>query len=459
LDGKNNTEQRTAENMAQVKEILHEGLKHEFTITVAPDEIEQTLTARLQEIGKTARIQGFRPGKAPLAILRQRFGDSVREDVLDKAVSESAAAALSERKLRPALKPRVAIVNAGEGGGLEFKLSIEALPDITPMDFSKLNLERPAADVAAEAVDEAVLRLARTVHEPEAVNEPRPAQKGDVVVIDFDGSVDGTPFPGMKGEDHRLELGSQSFVGTFEDQLTGLKTGDKKTVTVQFPEDYHAAHLAGKTAVFDVAVKELLAHKPVTADDALAKEIGFPSLAELRQRISGDISARYAGISRSLLKRQLMDRLAEEHDFAIPAGMLEAEFNAIWQQVQKEKEHGKLAGDDAKKSDDELQAEYRSIAERRIRLGLLFADVARRGNIEVTHGDLRNAMLAEARRFPGQEKAVVDYYMKNEGALEKLHAPVLEEKVVDYILAQAKIEEKKMAADELMKRAAETDAE
>jgi trigger factor len=437
--------------MIQVKENSSKGLKHELTVTVPHAEIEKNMTRRLQEIGKTARIQGFRPGKAPLAILRQRYGESVGGDVRHKTITDSVAKILTDRNLKPALQPKVDVISDGDGKDLAFTMTVEVLPDIAPMDFGKLSLEKPTTDVADSAVDETVERLVKSVREPEAVTEARKAQKGDVLIVDFDGTVDGTAHPGMKGENHTLELGSQSFVGTFEDQLVGAKAGDKKKIKVDFPHAYHAPHLAGKTAEFAVTVKELKAHKPVELTDETAKEVGFSSLAELRKRIGDDIAANYNRISRSILKRQLMDKLADGHDFPIPEGLLETEFASIWQEVLKEKEHGHLTEEDAKKSDDDLRQEYRGIAERRIRLGLLLAEVAQRNNIGVTQGDLRNAMIVEARRFPGQEKAVVDYYLKTEGAIERLRAPILEDKVVDFILAQAKITDKKISADELMK--------
>jgi len=274
---------------------------------------------------------------------------------------------------------------------------------------------------------------------------------GEVLTIDFDGTVDGKSFPGMKSENYRLELGSKSFVDDFEEQLVGMKVGDKKDVKVKFPKDYHAENLAGKKAVFAVNVKELRVHKPVEMNDELAKEIGFPSLSDLRKRMSDDIGSNYSRISRSVMKRQLMDKLADEHDFPVPQGMVDAEFNSIWQQVEQDKAKGALSADEAKKSDEELRKEYRGIAERRVRLGLLLAEVSNVNKIDVSSNELRNAMIAEARRFPGQEKAVIDYYSKTEGALERLRAPILEEKVVDFILAQAKIKDKKISAEELMK--------
>ncbi len=435
----------------QVQEVSNEGLKREFTVKVPTATVEQMFLARLQEIAKTANIQGFRPGKAPLTIIKQRFGDNARAEVLEKTVADTTEKTLTERKLRPALQPKVELVSYGEDKDLEFKLAVELLPDITLMDFSKLSFERSVADVADTTIDEAIARAAKSMREPEVVKEKRAAKMGDILVIDFDGAVDGKAFPGMKAEDHKLELGSKSFIDTFEEQLVGSKVGDKKDITVKFPDDYHAAHLSGKTAVFAVAVKELRQPKPVEMNDELAKEIGFPSLADLRKRVADDIGADYNKVTRSVLKRQLMDALSAKHDFPVPMGMLDAEFNAIWRQVQQDKAKGELPEDEMKKSDDVLKAEYRAIAERRVRLGLLLADVAMRNKIEVGSNELRNAMIAEARRFPGQEKAVVEYYTQTEGALERLRAPLLEEKVVDFVLAQAKITDKKITSEELMK--------
>jgi trigger factor len=435
--------------MAKAKEKSQKSLKQGFTITVSADEIEKAIVRRLEDIGKKARIQGFRPGKAPLNVLRQRFGGSARDDVLDRTVSDRVAKELTDRDLRPAQQPKVEVVSSGEGKDLELKVEVEALPEIMPMDFGALSFERPTADVADSAVDDTILRLAKSLREPEAVSEPRKAKKGDVLIIDFDGTVDGTAYPGMKGDDYSLELGSHSFVGTFEDQLVGAKPGDNKSIKVEFPNDYHAEHLAGKRADFEVTVKELRTYKPIEMNDELAKQIGFPAMGALRERIADDLRANYARLSRAVLKRHLMDKLAEGHDFPVPEGLLEAEFTSIWQQLMKEKEHGHLSGEDAKKTDDELRGEYRQIAERRIRLGLLLADVAQHNKIEVSSTDLRNAMIAEARRYPGQEKAVIDYYMKTQGALERFRAPILEEKVVDFILAQTKITDKKMSVEAL----------
>ena len=436
--------------MTQVKEIKNEGLMREFTVTVPSSVIDQAFNARLQEIGKTAKIQGFRPGKAPLTILKQRYGDGVRGEILDKTVSDCAEQALKDRNLTPALQPKVELVSFGEGKDLEFKLAVEVLPEIAPVDFAKLSLTRSVAEVEDATVDEAITRLAKTVQDSEVVTEKRAAKLGDIVVINFDGTVDGTPFPGMKGEDHKLELGSKSFIDTFEEQLVGLKVGGKKDVTVTFPADYNARHLAGKTAVFAVEVTELRAPKAAELNDELAKQVGFESLAALRKHISDDIAANYTRISRAVLKRQLMDALADKQKFDVPAGLVAAEFDNIWHQLQQDKAKGEMSEADAKKSDETLKADYRAIAERRVRLGLLLNEVSKKNKIDVEQGDLRNALLEKVRQFPGREKAVFDYFTKTQGAMESLRAPLLEEKIVDYILAQAKVVDKKISSKELL---------
>jgi trigger factor len=443
--------------MAQVKEISSEGLKREFHVTLPLGDVEGRLTAQLEEIRKTAKHAGFRPGKMPLELVRQIYGDNARVDALDRAVAEATEKALVERKLRPAVQPKIELVSFVKDKDVEFKLAVEILPEVNPGDFSKIQLERPTADVEDKTVEEAILRVAKSIREPEAVAEKRAAKTGDVLVIDFDGTVDGEARPGMKGESHKLELGSKSFIDTFEEQLVGSKVGDKKTIKVTFPADYHAADLAGKAAEFAVEVKELRAHKPIEMNDDLAKEIGFPSLADLQKRVRDDLAGNYAGIGRAVLKRQLMDKLADAHQFAVPESMLEAEFASIWQQIEEAKKQGNLPDEDKNKSEDALRKEYRGIADRRIRLGLLLAEVAQKNKIAVDPAELRNALMAEARRFPGQEKAVIDYYTQTQGALERIRAPLLEEKVVDYIVTQANVTDKKIAAADLLKLPQEMD--
>jgi trigger factor len=437
--------------MAQVQEVSKKGLKHEFAITVPQQVVEKHWLARLEQAGKEARIPGFRPGKIPMNVLKQRFGANARAEALDQTVAEVSEKTLTERKLRPAMQPQIELVAFAEGKDLEFKMAVEVLPEVVPADFTKIALEKPVAEVEAKTIDEAITRAAKAMREPEIVTEARGAKMGDVLIIDFDGKVGGEARPGMQGKAHKLELGSKSFIDNFEEQLVGCKAGDKKTIKVTFPEEYHAADLSGKKAEFAVEVKELRAHKAAELNDELAKELGFPSMEKLRERVKEDIDASYKRVSRAVAKRKLMDKLAEAHSFEIPAGMLEAEFGSIWQQVEESKKRGDLPEEDKKKSDDQLRKEYRAIAERRIRLGLLLAEVAQKQNITVAPAELRNALMAEARRFPGQEKAVIDYYTQTQGAMERLRAPLLEEKVIDHILSQAKVTEKKISAEELAK--------
>ncbi len=437
--------------MIQVQEDKAQGLKRALTITVPRADIEQAKTTRLQAIATTANIQGFRPGKAPLHLIQQRFGEEVEGEVVDKLMTDAMNNAISERKWRPAAQPDVDIAkdNASDKD-VSFTVKVEIWPEIKPMDFGKLTFEKQVADVADKTVDEAIERIAKSMRGPEPISTPRAAGKGDTVVIDFAGTVDGVAHDGMKSESHHLELGSNSFIPGFEDQIVGMKASERKDIKVTFPTEYHAKHLAGKQAVFDVTVKEIRAHKPVEINDELGKEVGFPSLAKLRERIAADIGKNYGQISRSVLKRELMDKLADAHSFELPEVLVEAEFNGIWQEVLKDKAAGRLDADDAKKSDDALKAEYREIAERRVRLGLLLAHVAEENKIAVEPAELQSAIMAQARQYPGQEKAVIEYITKNREAIERLRAPILEEKVVDFILAKAKITEKKIDAEKLL---------
>ncbi|MFA4994260.1 MAG: trigger factor [Bdellovibrionales bacterium] len=436
--------------MTKVKVLKEEGLKHEFSIIVPKKSVDEQKDLRLAEIAKTAKMQGFRPGKVPLNVVKKRYGAEAHADALDKTVSAAVEKVLTDHKLRPATQPKIEWVSTEEDKDVELKLTVESLPSIKVGDFSTIALERPIADVEAAKVDDTISKFAKRMRQPEKVTDARAAKMGDILVIDFDGSVGGEKKPGMNGKDHSLELGSKSFIDTFEEQLVGSKVGDKKKISVTFPDAYHAADLAGKKASFDVEIKELRQHKPVEFNDALGKEMGFPSIEKLRERVRDDIGVDYKRISRAVVKRALMDKLAAAYSFEVPGGLLESEFGNIWKQVEEAKTKGELPEDDKKKSDKALREEYHGIAERRIRLGLLLAEVATQNKIEVTSNELRNALMAEAKRFPGQEKAVFEYYTKTQGALERIRAPLLEEKVVDFILGKAKISEKKMSADELL---------
>lgn len=445
--------------MMQVQELAANGLKREFKITVEQAEIEKNLLARLEEIGKTAKIDGFRPGKIPMPVLRKRYGEAVLGEIVEKTVGTTAEKAISERGLRTAMQPKVEMEDVGQGKPLTYKMVFEVLPEITIGDFKSVKLEKLVADVADSEVDTMIERMGKSSRGPESIAAARPAQTGDVLLIDFEGSSDGKPHPGMKGNNHRLELGSKSFIDTFEDQLVGKNKGDNITIKVKFPETYHAAELAGKPAEFNVTIKDIMAHAPIVLDDALAVEVGFKTIEELRGKVKERMAADYAQIGRDVVKRQLLDQLSEVYDFALPQGLVDAEFESIWTRVQDEKSNGAKITEDEGKSEDEQRADYRDIAERRVRLGLLLAELGRTKDIKVEQTELRDALIAETRQYPGQEKEVFEYFTKTPGALDRLRAPILEEKVIDYIIGQSTVSEKKVSVEELRAAPEKMDAE
>jgi trigger factor len=457
----------------QVTETSAEGLKHEFTVTVGADDIERQVAERLTEIGRSVRIPGFRPGKVPLKLLRQRYGRSVMGEVLERAVSDSSSAAMRERNLRPALQPKVEIVSFDEGTNLEYKMAVEVLPEIQPMNFAELTLERLKVEVPDEEIDKALERIATQQRKSEPVD--RAAEKGDVAVIDFIGSVDGTPFPGGSANDYELELGSGSFIPGFEDQLVGATAGEQRTVDVTFPADYGNAELAGKAAQFAVTVKAVRAYAAQPIDDSLATAVGMENLQELRTAVRDRIAQDYGRIARQKLKRELLDRLAEQHHFAVPQGMIDIEFDTIWKQVEEERKTRQAADGQAAEGqaaegqaapeappadnpeDEKLKAEYRTLAERRVRLGLLLAEVGRAHSITVSQEEVNRALLDEARRYPGQERQVVEFYRNNPNLLDGLRAPIYEDKVIDFIVEMAQVTERAVPPADLLAAAAAAD--
>lgn len=439
----------------QVTETVSEGLKREFKIVVPADEIQAQVTSKLQELGQQVRLPGFRPGKAPMSILKQRFGRSVMGEVLDGAVNTSAQKAIEDRGLRPAMTPQVTGMSFDDGKDLEFNVALEVMPEIAPIDFKQIKLERLVAEAAPEAVDGAVERLGEQMRTTRKVEEDRPAQQGDVVVIDFVGKLDGEAFAGGSAEGYELELGGGSFIPGFEDQLVGARAGGSREVRVTFPEDYGAEHLAGKEAVFEVTVKEIREREPVQIDEEFAKKFGFESLEDLRSTVKNRIEGEYSAVARNRVKRVLFDELEKLARFDVPQGLVDQEFEGIWQEVKAQLEGPQGEQIREGKSDEELQAEYRAVAERRVRLGLLLAEVGRANNISVSQEDLARAVRAEAVRFPGQERQVFEFFQKNPGALARLQAPILEDKVVDFILELADVSTRNVTPEELLKEAEE----
>ncbi len=443
----------------QVTETLSDNLKREYTVVIEAKDLGEKLEARLEQIGQNVRVPGFRPGKVPMPILKKRFSQSVLGEVVEQAVRDSSTQALTERGLRPAMQPKIEITSFEEGKNLEYKIAVELLPDIEVSDLSKIELERVKVEVPEAEVEEALGRLASAKRESRALESPRPAQKDDVLVIDFAGTVDGEAFPGMSAQDHHLELGSNRFVEGFEEQLIGAEAGEERKVTVRFPDQYVNDKLAGREAVFEVKVKEVRETVARPVDDALAKDLGEADLAALKGKVRGQLEADYGRVTRARLKRGLLDALAEAHDFTVPAGMVDSEFSAIWAQIEEERKHGHLDPEDEGKSEDELTAEYREIAERRVRLGLLLSEVGRQNGIEVTQEELNRAVMAEAQSHPGQERQVLEFYQNTPEALANLRAPIFEDKVVDFIVGLANVKERAVSAAELQEEAAGEAAE
>ena len=433
----------------QVTETRNEGLKREFKVVVASKDIDAKLEVRLGQIGERVQVPGFRPGKVPLQVLRQRFGQSVMGEVLEQAVQDSSSQAMDERGLRPAMRPEIEITSFDRGQDLEYTMAVELLPEIEVMDLSKLEIERLKVEVPESEVDKAVESLAGRRKQTEPLKEERAAESGDVLVIDFGGSVDGETLPGMVGEDHHLELGSNQFVGTFEEQLVGANKGDDRTVTVTFPDGYANETLSGREAVFEVKVKDILASVPPTVDDAFAQSFGEADLEALRATVREQIEKDYDEATRSRLKRQVLDSLAGGHDFQLPDGMVETEFEAIWRRIERDRQAGNQDPEDEGKSDDDLKAEYRQIAERRVRLGLVLSEVGRQNDIQVSQEEVTQAMMREVRQNPGQERQILELFRKSPEALANLRAPIFEDKVVDFIADLASVTERPVAVEEL----------
>ena len=435
----------------QVTETQADGLKREFKVTVAAKDIDEKLELRLQELGQQVSVPGFRPGKVPLAILKQRYGPSVMGEILEKAVRETSAQTMDERGLRPAMQPKIEITAFDKGKDLEYTMAVELMPEITVMDLSKVALERVKVAVPDEQVEEALQRIAASQKKTEALAEPRPAASGDVVVLDFKGTVDGEELPGMVGEDHHLELGSSRFIEGFEEQLVGAAKGEERQVTVRFPDQYVNDKLAGREARFEVTVKDVLASVPHPIDESLAETLGETSLDQVRERLREQIERDYGRLTRAKLKRAVLDRLAESHDFPVPPGMVELEFEAIWQQIEQDRKQGEVDPEDAGKGEDELKAEYRAIAERRVRLGLLLSEIGRLNGIDVSQEEVNQALLREVRNYPGQEREVLEHFRQHPEALANLRAPLFEDKVIDFIVDLADVTERPLSPEELTK--------
>jgi trigger factor len=438
----------------QVTEVESAGLKRAFSVVVPAADVAAERDRRLAALARELRLPGFRPGKVPAGVVKQRYGSSVMGEVLEQSVSDATRQVVTDRGLKPALQPKIEVVNFADGGDLEFRLDLEVMPEVPLPDFAGIALERLKAVPAEAEIGKALEAIATRNRTLEDIAEERGAARGEVVVCDFTGRIGGEAFPGGSAQDMPIEVAGTGFLPGFTEQLEGVRAGEERIVSVSFPEDYGAEGLAGKAAEFTVTAKAL--KRPVTppVDDALAKTVGFEDLEKLKDQIRQQLQREYDGLSRLRVKRALLDRLAERAEFGVPQGMVDAEFAQIWQRVEADMKAGRLDADDQGKDEDALKAEYRTIAERRIRLGLLLSEIGRTNNIQVANDELARAMRQEAARYPGQEQQVMEFFRKNPSAAANLRAPIFEEKVVDFMLELAQVTEREVAPEELTPAAA-----
>ena len=441
----------------QIVEKSVEGLSRVYGVTVPAAQLAEKVEARIAEITPTLNLKGFRPGKVPAGHVRKMFGRSLMSEVVEQTITETTQKVLADNNLRPAgepdLRPEGDIQQVVEGkADLAYEIALEVIPEFEPTDFSAIALKRPVYEPTDKEVDEAVAELAESskTYEPRKGKTVK-AKDGDQLLIDFVGRVDGEAFEGGSAEDATLTLGSGQFIPGFEEQLVGAKPEDEVLVKVTFPAEYQAAHLAGKGAEFTVTVKEVRAPKASKVDDDLAQRLGIEDLEKLKELLRSNLQSQFAGATRFKLKRALLDVLDEKHDFPLPPRMVEAEFTQIWDQVQEDKTAGNLPPEDADKSDDQLRDEYRKIAERRVRLGLVLAEVGRINNVQVTEQELAEAMRQEAMRYGPQAQQIFDFLRQNPSAQAQIRAPIFEEKVVDLIVSKAKVEDEKVSREELLK--------
>jgi trigger factor len=433
----------------QVTETLSDGLKRGFTVVVPEPELAAKREKRLAELGKTMQMPGFRPGKVPMSMVRKRYGEAVAAEILEAAVNDASGKLLTDRNLRPAMQPKLEITKPGRETDLEFTVEMEILPEVALPDVSDITLSKPVAAVSDEAIAESLKRISeqRQVFKP--VEDARPAVAGEQLKVDFIGRIDGEAFAGGTASDVDLIVAGPGFIPGFTEQLEGVSVGDTKTIQVTFPEEYGAKELAGKQAEFEVTVKGLAVAEIPAIDDELAKTAGAESLEDLKTKVSEQITREYEGLTRQKLKRGLLDALAERATFEAPASLVDAEFAEIWRQVEAEKASGQQDPEDAAKDEETLKADYRAIADRRVRLGLLVAEIGRANSVEVTQQELQRAMFNEAMRYGQQAMQVVEFFRKNPDQIERFRGPIFEDKVVDYLLSQVKQEEVSVTPEEL----------
>jgi trigger factor len=435
----------------QIVETLNEGLKRAYTLKIDRKDIEARVDGELKKVAPQIRMPGFRPGKVPANLVRKMHGPALEQQALETAIQEGVQQLLAEKNLRPAMQPSVELDEGFEPGkDAEVNVSLEVLPEVPAADIDGLNLERLTVPVEDGEIDETLKRIAAGNKQFEAAAKPTyKAKMGDLVVIDFVGKVDGVEFEGGKGEGLSLELGSGQFIPGFEDQLVGVKANDEKTVNVTFPDNYGAEHLAGKAATFDVTVNEVRTPKETALDDEFAKQLGLEGIDKLRELIKGQLEQEHNGLTRTHMKRKLLDQLAAAHDFEVPPSMVDAEFNQIWAQLEHEASHEA----DADKARAEMEADrddYRRIAERRVRLGLLLSEIGTKNGVEITSAEMNRLIAQAAQQYrPEDRERFIQYVRQEPMAAAQLRAPLFEDKVVDFLFSKASVTDRSVTRAEI----------
>ncbi len=423
------------------------GLAHSYNVVVPAEDVERHIEHELKAIGQRTKIPGFRPGKVPMNILKQRYGKNVMGEVLQNSVNNATRDLMEEKQLRPVTQPDIAIQNYEDGSDLTFDISFEVLPEVSEPDYSKITVSKQVCEVKEEEIDAGIKQVSNQRKQFHVCTEGHAAKEGDAVKIDFLGKLDGEAFDGGAANDFQLELGSGQFIPGFEEQLVGCKPGDKKDVKVTFPDVYHNDDLAGKDVVFEVTVHEVLHAQLPEVNDEFAKEFGVESVEALKEAIGQQLAAEYEQASREKCKKQLFDILDEQVEMDVPETLMNQEFDAIWTQVSQ----AKLKGDDPSldKPDEELKEEYQAIARRRVKLGIMLSEIGRKNNLQVSREELSQAVMRQAQQFPGQEQKVFEFYQKNPDEVEQLKGPIIEEKAVDFILGKISLKEEKVDAETL----------
>jgi trigger factor len=443
----------------QVTETLAEGLKHEFQISVPASDLDAKADARLVDLKDKVRLNGFRPGKVPVSHLKKVYGRSVMAETVEQTIRDTNTKIFTERGFRLATEPKVTMPTEEKAvediltgkSDLNYTVSIEVVPSIQLADFKGFSVEKPVAEVTDADVDEAIKRVADQNRGYAAKDEGAKAENGDRVTVSFKGSIDGTLFEGGTGENIQVVVGSNTFIPGFEEQLLGMAAGETRTLKVSFPKNYTNLELAGKPAEFETTATLVEAPQDTEINDEFAKTLGLESLDKLKEAARARLAAEYAGATRQRVKRMLLDRLDEAHRFEAPPSLVDEEFNLMWNSIRAEMESGGKTFADEDTTEEAAKEEYRKIADRRVRLGLVLSEIGEKNKITVTEDEVSRAVIERARSMPGREKEVWEYYQKNANALAQLRAPIYEDKVVDFILELAHVTEKKVTREELYK--------